>query len=74
MARKKRPAVNKGLFDKLTSEDKKAYLKALTTGRATYGQPQQAQKNKQNYLSGLANSPEYKKYKKRQQIKKRGAL
>lgn len=73
MARKKRPGVNKGLFNKLTSEDRKAYLKALTTGRATYGQPQ-AQKNKQNYLSGLGNSPEYKKYKKRQQVKKRGAL
>ena len=73
MARRKKPSGNKGLFDKLTSEDKKAYLKSLTKGRTTYGQSQ-AQRNKQNYLSGLANSPEYKKYKKRQQVKKRGAL
>ena len=70
MTRKKRPAVNKGLFNKLTSEDKKAYLKALTTGRTA----SQVDKYKQNYLSSLKNSPEYKKYKKRQQVKKRGAL
>jgi len=73
MARVRKPSVNKSLFNKLTPEDKKAYLKSLTTGRATYGQPKPS-RSKQNLLNTLGNSPEYKKYKNRQQIKKKGAL
>jgi ABC-type uncharacterized transport system ATPase subunit len=70
MARAKKKNPKRGLYNKLDSDDKKAYLASLKSRTPVYGN----KSNRQNFLNNLANSPEYKKVKKRQQVKKKGAL
>jgi len=72
MVKRKYNTMRKGVYDKLDREDKINYTKSLVGPYLKNSQ--QIQKNKQNVLSGLANSPQYKKHKKRQQVKRKGAL
>lgn len=64
--------MRKGVYDKLDREDKINYTKSLAG--SSLKKAQQIQKNKQNVLSGIGMSPQYKKHKKRQQVKRKGAL
>ena len=63
--------MRKGVFDKLDKEDKGNYIKSLA-GPSLKKSKQI--KNKQNATGGIGMSPQYKKHKKRQQVKQKGAL